>query len=271
MDHSTPLSTAPSTSVGELAALTQPSDRDGAPYVRPADIESEILAVLASDPRSWSPASLKSETLVYLTRWLWHRNDQKTLGSVIGCLGKRIAHIARDFVSGFKPYVAEEFAVEIAEEVNLLIFIDLPTRQSEFLEVSFREAIKRRAINKRAKLKGRLKHEVAESSIRTVDTGEGGDGIVASHADGAPGPVDLVLADEAKRLQPERIRSALAAISNSLHREAVVLHHLQGWQIFSTDSAIPTLSTHFKKSPRQIQNWLGVAMNEMRTALGDSI
>ncbi|MCA9087536.1 MAG: hypothetical protein KDA90_02750 [Planctomycetaceae bacterium] len=234
-------------------------------------MESEILAVLETDPAAWSPTALKSETLVYLIRWLWRCNDQKNIGRLIECLGKRIAQIARDFASGFPPNIAEEFAIEIAEEVNLLIFTSTPSRQSEILEIVFRRAIERRAINKRSKLKERLKHECSESRIQAKDIGEDNDGVIASHSDGKPDPGEIALLAEAQRLRPEQVRKALAAISNPLHREAVILHHLQGWQISSTEIAKPTLSTHFKKSPRQIQNWLKGAMMQMRTALGESI
>jgi len=254
-----------------LAALTQTFKRSGKPYTRYRDVESEILAVLATDPATWTPHALKSETLVYLIRWLWRCNDQKNIGRMIDCLGRRIAQIARDFASGLPPHVAEDFAIEIAEEVNVLIFASKPSRQSEFLEVAFRRAIKRRAINKRSKIDERMSHEVNESMIQTKETGEDNEGIIASHADGEPDPGEKALLAEAQRLQPEQIRSALAAVSNPHHREAVILHHLQEWQIFSNDSAIPTLSTHFKKSPRQIQNWLKAAMKQMRSALGESI
>jgi len=271
MDQLPPPTAVDSRSAVNLAALTQTYKQSGKPLLRFADVESEILAVLATDPATWSPSALKSETLVYLIRWLWRCNDQQNIGRMIECLGKRIAQIARDFVSGFPPNITDDFAIEIAEEVNLLIFASEPNRRSEFLEVSFRGAIKRRAINKREKVKERLKHEVGESSIQTKTTGEEYEGIIASHSDGQPNPGEIALLVEAQRLLPEQIRKALAAVSNPLHREAVILHHLRGWQISSSDNAIPTLSTHFDKSPRQIQNWLKGAMKQMRTALGESI
>lgn len=272
MDQPPPPPTdAASPSAVNLVALTQTYKRSGEPLLRFADVESEILAVLATDPTTWSPAELKSETLVHVIRWLWRCNDQKNIGRMIECLGKRIAQIARDFVSGFPPNIAEDFAIEIAEEVNLLIFASTPSRQSEILEIFFRRGIVRRAINKRSKIKERLKHEVSESRIQAKETGEDNDGIIASHSDCKPDPGEIALLAEAQRLRPEQVRRALAAISNSLHREAVILYHLRGWQIHSTNNAIPTLSTRFKKSPRQIQNWLNAAMEQMRTALGESI
>src|SRR4030095_8179833 len=168
MDSSSSLQPDPLPAFGGVAPLTQ-RKKDGSPYVRLPDVEAEIAEVLASDPATWSVATLKSETLVHLARWLWRRNDQKLIGKVIDCLGRRIAQIARDFSSGLGKSGAEDFAIEIAEEVNLLIFAQTATRQSEFLECVFRTAVQRRAINKHKKLRDRLKHERCESSLPAVE------------------------------------------------------------------------------------------------------
>jgi hypothetical protein len=260
MDPSPPPQTDRVSSLICVTPLTQ-TKIDGTPYRRFANVEAEISGVLATDPSTWSPTTLKSETQVYLIRWQWRQNDQKSIGKLIECLGRRIARIARDFASGLNEFQAEDFAVEIGDEVNLLIFSREPSRQSEFLEIAFRQAVQRRAINKRTLLKERRKHEVAESSLRTADDDDDGEGIIASHADSRSAQ-ESVPADEV-------IRRGLAAISNPLHRQAVVLHHLQDWPLSSKDPQIPTLSTHFGKSARQIQNWIATAFEEMRTALGD--
>jgi hypothetical protein len=247
--------------LGGIAPLTQ-RKKDGSPYVRPPDVEAEIAEVVASDPATWSVSVLKSETLVHLVRWLWKRNDLRLIGKVIDCLGKRIAQIARDFSSGLGKSGAEDFAIEIAEELNLLIFAQAATRQSEFLECAFRTAVRRRAINKRTKLRERLKHEKCESSLPEIESDGKEIGIVSLHADGEPAP-DQMASDS------ESTGRTLAAVSNPLHREAFVLHCLQGWPLYDEDETIPTLSTRFGRSPRQIQNWIAKARSEMRTALGD--
>lgn len=261
MDPPSSVESDPLPVLGGIAPLTQ-CKKDGSPYVRPSDVEAEIAEVIASDPATWSVSALKSETLVYLVRRLWKPNDQKLIGKVIDCLGKRIAQIARDFSSGLGKSGAEDFAIEIAEEVNLLIFAQAATRQSEFLECAFRTAVQRRAINKRTKLRERLKHERCESSLPTIESDGEEMGIVASHADGEPSPGQMAS-------DSESTGRTLAAVSNPLHREAFVLHCLQGWPLYDEDKTIPTLSTRFGKSPRQIQNWIAKARSEMRTALGD--
>src|SRR4030095_4194144 len=128
---------------------------------------------------------------------------------------------------------------------NLLIFAQTATRQSEFLECVFRTAVQRRAINKHKKLRDRLKHERCESSLPAVESDGEEIGIVASHADSEAGPEQMAIDSE-----------VLAAVSNPLHREAFVLHCLQGWPLYDADETIPTLSTHFCKSARQIQTWI---------------
>lgn len=263
MDNSSSLQPDPLPTLAHVAPLTQ-RKKDGSQYKRPPDVETEIAEVLATALSTWSLTKLKSETLVHLARWLWSRNDQRMIGKVIDCLGKRIAQIARDFSSGLGKSVADDFATEIAEELNILIFTKVANRQSDFLECAFRTAVKCRAINQRAKLRDRLKHEKSESSLPAIDDEGEEIGLVESHKDSELGPVE-------KAMDTERIRRGLAAVSNPLHREAVVLHYLQGWQLTNANKTIPTLSTHFGKSGRQIQNWLTKAIAEMRTALGDAI
>src|SRR4051794_6846818 len=127
MDESSSLTTDRSPDEGGLTPLTQ-SKRDGTPYKRHADAEVEIAGVMATDPSTWSPETLKSETLVYLIRLLWKRDDQKSIPKLIDCLGRRIARIARDYGSSLPKSAVEDFAIEIAEEVNLSLFASEPSR-----------------------------------------------------------------------------------------------------------------------------------------------
>ena len=143
MDPSSAPQTDPVPSSACIAPLTQ-AKHDGTPYRRRADVEAQISEVLATDRLTWPGRELKSETLVHLVRWLWRQNDATVIGPLIERLGKRIARIAQDFTSGLNKGEAEEFAIEIAEEANLLIFSQSRTRQCEFLEIAFRQAIKRR-------------------------------------------------------------------------------------------------------------------------------
>lgn len=270
MDQSPPTTTAPLPAPVRVTSLTQTRKDGETLYRRHDDVEAEIAESLKKDPATWKLNKLKSETLVYLVRWIRPGNDLDLIGKVIGELGRRITRIAKDYSSGLTKSEAEDFVADVAFKVNSLIFAAAPCRQSDFLEVSFRFALKRHSLKERAKVDERKKCVIAETSLSPVQhNDENGDGIVASLADDDPSPEELAIDAEIQKLNPDLVRKALAAITNPLHREAFILHFREDWPIKSNDPQIPTLSTHFRKSGRQIQNWLNDAREEMRTALGD--
>lgn len=271
MDQSSPTTTDPPLSAVRVGPLTLTAKKSGELYVRHADVDAEIAELLETDPSTWMPKSLKSETLVHLVRGVRPNIDVDLIGKIVRELGRRIVRIAKDFASGLSEFEADEFAADVAVKVNCLIFALVPSRQSEFLEVSFRYCVKRHSLKERVKVDERRSHVLAESSVASAQSREDGGGIVASLADDEPGPEGLTMEAELKRLAPETVQRALAAITNPLHREAVILHFLRDWPIKSNDPQIPTLSTHFGMSGRQIQNWITAAKEEMRTALGDPI
>lgn len=266
MDNSS-LQVDRSPSEGGIAPLTK-SKLDGTPYKRHQDVEVEIAEVMATDPSTWSPESLKSETLVHLIRLLWKRNDQKSIGKLIDCLGRRITRIARDIGAGLPKSALEEFAIEIAVEVNLSLFAREPTRRSEFLEIAFRKSVQGRAITMLIKVNERLANESVNSSLGSVDSNEDGLGVVESHPDQeGDSPDESILVAEAALRRPELIRKGLSAVSNARHQEAVILHYLRGWPITTSNDGVPNLCTHFNRSDRMIRKWLEKARKEMRAAL----
>jgi len=271
MDQSSPTTTDPPLSAVRVSPLTQTAKKTGDLYVRHTDVEAEIAEALEKDPATWTPKTLKSETLVHLVRWVRPKNDVELIGKFIRELGRRIARIAKDVASGLSKSEAEELAADVAAKVNCLIFASAPSSQSDFLEVSFRYCVKRHSLKERDKVDERKLHVLAESFFGSAQSGaEHGDGILGSLADSATTPEDLAMEAELKRLAPERVQRALAAITSPLHRDAVILHFLKDWPIKSNDPQIPTLSTHFGMSRRQIQNWINAAKEEMRTALGEA-
>ena len=240
------------------------SKRDGTPYKRFEDVEAQIQVAIASDPLTWQIGKLKSETLVYLARWLWPQGNDLVLGRVIDCLGRRIARIARDFLGDFAEPVATELVSEIAQEVNLRIFVTEQTRQSEFLEVAFRMAVQRRVLNAVERYGDRARTEVVASTFERESDDEDDDGLLESFPDGERTPLESAIG-------AERIQTALDAVTDKRHREAAILRYCQGWPISDTDADNQTLCSHFGKSPRQIQNWLNRALKEMRAALGSDV
>jgi DNA-directed RNA polymerase specialized sigma24 family protein len=87
-------------------------------------------------------------------------------------------------------------------------------------------------------------------------------------ADAALDPERALIARQQAVLGPEAIRAALANVRDPRHREAVVLHHLEGWPIVDQDPAIETLCKRFGVGDRQIRTWIATAFAQMRRAIG---
>lgn len=245
---------------------------DGSAYLRPSDIVEEIGRALTSDPSTWSLRKLKSETLVHLIRTSRVRDDETLLGPLIHEVGKRIARIAHDWAKGFDPITTEEILVQVGEQIISRILADPPTRQSDYLEIDFRRIVKGRTLNQVEKRELYPRSHQFVSTAADLDTAASGLAMTIDDvADEGPTPEDIVCDAEVRALTPERLRAGLAAISDPRHRQAVVLRYLEGWPIFDQDSKAQTLHTHFGISPRQIQKWIGVALAEMKEAMGEDL
>ncbi|HUQ70194.1 MAG TPA: hypothetical protein VM165_11755 [Planctomycetaceae bacterium] len=272
MDHSPPSSTDPPLPSGGVTPLTQVAKKSGDPYRRRADVEAEIAEHLVRRPATWVLKSPNSETLVYLVRWLRPTNDLGVIGAVVNELGRRITRIVRRYASGLSESEALEFAADVAAGINGLIFAATVSRQSEILEIAFHKSVKRHAINERAKIKNRKRRVVVETALGPAgDVEQDGLSVVTACPDEGLNPEERVLEAERHKRNPDQVRKALAAITNPQHRDAFVLSVIEGWPIASVDSQRPTLSTHFERTPRQIQTWLATARQEMLAALGDEI
>lgn len=244
---------------------------DGRSYQRPPDIVAEIGRALTTDPSTWALSKLKSETLVHLIRTNRVRGDETLLGPLVHEVGKRIARIAEDWAKGFDAMTTEEIVVQVGEQIISRILADPPTRQSEYLEIDFRRIVKGRALNQVERREHYPRHHQFVSTTADLDASAPGLAMTVNDvADEGPTPDEIVCEAEAQALTPERIRAGLAAISDPRHREAVVLRYLQGWPITDKDKA-QTLRKHFGISARQIQNWIGVALAEMKEAMGENI
>lgn len=249
----------------QIAVLPLKSSKvDGTPYQRFKDVENEIRQSIAQAPSTWCATSLKSETLVHLIRLLARQGERDVLSGLVRELGRRIGQITRDFAKGFDPETSHEIAIQVMEEIDGFIFAKVPCRQSEFLEIAFREATKRRVLNQVDKREGHPRVLHFSSSDEGSETPSVSVEMLPANTTGPP-----QCAIGAEGLA--RLRSGLAAIRDPRHREAVILHYLQGWPIFDKNTDIPTLCTHFGISARQIQNWMVTAFAQMRDAMGDVI
>ena len=252
------------------APLTH-SKMDGTPYFRRPKVEAQIAAALATDPSTWKSRKWESETMIYLIRLQWRSGNESSVLPLFEKLGTNISTVVRDNAQGLDTVTTELIIDEIEKEVVGLIFAEVPSRKSEFLEVSIRLAIKRRTLTWIKKLNLSNVRTITESSLGSIIQDDETTNVIQLYPDELPEPVDLLIGKEDLRLNPERIRGALAAVTNPKHREAFVLHYMEGWPIKSVDPAIVTLCTHFKRSDRQISTWINTARSEMRNAMGEEI
>ncbi len=217
---------------------------------------------------SGSCGRLSSEAVVYLIRTLRGPGQEAVLGGLVERLSHRISRIVMDSAKGFDPTTTEEIVNQVNLDVGTLILEEAPTRQGESLEYAFNLVVKRRALNEVE----RREHHPRAAQIASPTVGPDGGVLdpVETLADEGPGPEEIAIERESPAWAKERIRVGLDAIKDPRHREAVILHYLQGWPITDRDPSTPTLSSHFRVSGRQIHNWFKAAFAEMRQAMGDT-
>jgi DNA-directed RNA polymerase specialized sigma24 family protein len=213
------------------------------------------------------------------------------LGELLLALGRRVSRVAQKSVQGHNRVTGEEIVEQVGEKVLATLLGTTPTRASEFLEVSFGAAVGRWTVDavryRRARVP--LRAAVAESTTRDTNVERDKnqhlewDGRGDPHAEpftvtrdrvGLDGSFhadpEAVAADlEAFERCPDPLRRGLDAIRDPRHREALVLHHLEGWPIVHKDPNTQTLCKRFGSSERQIRTWIATAMAEMREAIGD--
>ena len=82
------------------------------------------------------------------------------------------------------------------------------------------------------------------------------------------GPDDILLNLDMKKHRHRLLLTALRAITDRRHREAVILHHGHGIPITSSKRGQKCLTRRFRKKEREIRYWIDQAMQQMRAALG---
>jgi len=249
-------------------------DRHGERYKRRADVEAIIVDMLAKPVQEWTEearktgaGTLPSEALVFLIRTIKH-GDLNVVGTLVDVLTRRIVHIARRWARGFDAVETQQIVVEVQDQIFEHLFATSPSRQSEFLEVVFYEAVKNFTLKVVAKVQN-APELVIVNDKRSEEEDEP-EYVADSIPERGPGPEQVLmqLADEQKR--KVLISKALAAVKDPRHLHAVILRHLHGWPITDRDPTKPSLTKLFGKSEKQIRNWIKGALAAMRTAIGDS-
>jgi hypothetical protein len=244
--------------VPKIPPLTA-SKLDGTSYERRPDVEACIAEVLRRPQQEWAEIApqLPDEALVFVIRQV-DKKDGTLVGALIRELDRRILKVARRWAKGFSPVTTEEILLAIELKVIELVFADKPSRRSEYLEIAFAHAIKGKTLNEV------VAHKNRPTSINRAQE----DGAEPQEPiDNRSGPLEKLLKVENDGL----VRRALAAVPDERHREAVLLRHVEGWPLTTSDPAKPSLERHFGMSGRQIQNWINSALETMRSEIEGKI
>jgi hypothetical protein len=249
------------------------SKEDGTPYTRFPDVENEIARALGYPRAEWlrmleGPGRLSRETLVFLIREV-SDSDRDLCGRLIQQLCKSVVRIAQEWARGFDRITTDELLLKVEIEIIELVLAETPSRQSEFLEIAFADAVKKRTINAVEKRKNSpmplRMQSCGDPSSDKIEIENRADQV----QDEEPNPEQWTEQQENKVRLRELIGRAGAAVKDPRHLEAVILHHVRNWPLTSKDQTTPTLARHFGMSGRQIQNWINNALKVMRIAIGE--
>ena len=124
-------------SLGGISPLTS-STVDGKPYLRHADVETEILRALSRPRVEWfalaerrGSGRLSNEALVFLIRQS-RNGDRDLFGRLVHELGDRTVRIAERWAQGFDQDTLDEIVWTIEKEIVDLVLAETPSRQSDF-------------------------------------------------------------------------------------------------------------------------------------------
>lgn len=109
---------------------------------------------------------LSNEALVFLVRQ-GRSGNVDLFGRLVYELGSRTVRIAAYYAKGFDQDTMNEIVWQVEREIVDLVLTEVPSRQSDFLEIAFGTAVKRRAINI-VKIRKRAPRSIAQPRGRTT-------------------------------------------------------------------------------------------------------
>jgi len=258
--------------------------KGGARYERDPAVEAAIASVLALSPtaliarahnRDWKSADfLREEVLVYFIRAYHAAGKQAVVTGLTEALLARCTRwiFRRLRALGLRQQDAQDAYLEVVR-VTITAITDLTSGRGDFYQVRFAKVLKLKvltAYDKQLREVERVEQQVsfnvaAGSTVEETEDGEiGRSGFRAEVAD--PSRADVLDAEE-RRERQALLDAVLGAIRIQRHREAFVLHRLEGWQITANDPNEPCLVQHFKvKSPKTIYNWIKQAEADIAAA-----
>lgn len=258
--------------LGGKNSLAKPltrSTKAGKPYARPPEVESQLNQLLGESAaeqlarakciEKGSPRFLRDECLVYLIREAWLADDSALYSELSQQLIRRCTpRIQRTLrLLGVAGDDLHDVHGDIITEMMSAILDD--EGAGEFYQAKFRRALRFMMLKVHARYERHHERLMTENRLHACrsDEDEDEEGNPLEERVRQPGDV----AEDAASLL--EIREALAAIRDSRHRQAFVLQHYDDWPIETQDPLAPSVSGHFKVTPRTVNNWLRAAERDL--------
>jgi hypothetical protein len=244
---------------------------DGKPYQRPETVENDIAEMLSvhhSQRAGRAPFAL-NESLIYCIRRR-DNNDEQYHEVFVGEIDKRLADHAGRYVRKLPQVQAEDIVTKVQHEFRELIFAERGSARTEFLEVAFALAVKKRTLQlvnlywsspwSRRSNAAALDddEEITEQELQRIH-------------DRSPDPEAALLDKENQALCKQLCERALDAITDPLDREIATLHWLDGWPIASKIRGEPDLVGKYRTSRGKIEWRLERGKRQMRAAVGVAV
>jgi hypothetical protein len=238
---------------------------DGEVYERQPAVEWQIAEAVRLDAARLmarakvadqaAPEYLKEECLVYLIRHYHRAGERRLVGDLSEALLRRCAKKIESHLTKLGPGAVEEGYRDAVEQLFTPI-LDLKSDRGDFLQVRFWVVLERLAVGAFKDQLAAHKQQQATvplSSVAGQDRDEGDQ--VQRRLRPGDGAELVSPSGEVAVIENDLIRRAIERIDEPF-RFAWVLRHLFEWPIESKDPSVRTISGHFRKEPRTIQNWL---------------
>lgn len=231
------------TDVGETPTVQPLTGRnaEGHPYERLPTVQREIEAMLGLESEVLFAAAdnLRDETLVYLIRERRRARDWSVASTLSEMLVDRCRLVLLSTLGKLPQDIRDEAIRTVVEQLFTRI-VALDDARGDFCQVRFGLALKRLGTSEFKKCVLRIARQ------RVLD---------ADGPDSRNAPFDPYQWPE-HAVDFTDALNGLKQIKDERHRMAFVLHTMHEMPIESEDPKAATISRHFEKSPRTINNWL---------------
>jgi len=213
------------------------------------DLETRVEVADESSPDWLSP-----ECLVYLIRFYARSGERRWVSHLSQALLQRCARWIRNRVRSLGKDAEDEAFADVVEQLFSRI-LDRDSDRGDFLQVRFWVALERLAVQAYRQQLRRLERDRDAIPLEALPGHDGGDDDLRLIRTGGTAAVPATRSAESEVVDHALIREALHQLDEPL-RSVFLLREYYGWPIEDKDPNVPTISSHFGKTPRTIRNWL---------------